>query len=90
MLFVKLDEGQELSDELVTKIARTLRENASPRHVPAKVIAVPDIPYTQNMKKVETSVTNLLHGRPVTNRDALINPECLDFYEQLVPGLREA
>ena len=90
MLFVKLAAGQELTDELVAKIARTLRENASPRHVPARVIAVPDIPYTLNMKKVETSVTNLLHGRAVTNRDALVNPECLDFYEQLVPGLREA
>ena len=90
VLFVKLVEGQELTDELVAKIARTLRENASPRHVPAKVIAVPDIPYTLNMKKVETSVTNLIHGRAVTNRDALVNPECLDFYEQLVPGLREA
>ena len=90
VLFVRLVEGQELTDELVTKIARTLRENASPRHVPAKVVAVPDIPYTLNMKKVETSVTNLIHGRAVTNRDALVNPECLDFYEQLVPGLREA
>lgn len=90
LLFVKLAEGQELTDELVAKIARTLRENASPRHVPAKVIAVPDIPYTLNMKKVETSVTNLLHGRAVTNRDALANPECLDFYEKLAPSLREA
>jgi acetoacetyl-CoA synthetase len=90
ILFVRLAGGQELSEELVAKIARTLRENASPRHVPAKVIAVPDIPYTLNMKKVETSVTNLLHGRAVTNRDALANPESLDFYEQLVPGLTEA
>jgi acetoacetyl-CoA synthetase len=90
ILFVKLAEDQELTDELVAKIARTLRDNASPRHVPARVVAVPDIPYTLNMKKVETSVTNLLHGRAVTNRDALVNPECLDFYEKLVPGLREA
>jgi len=51
---------------------------------------VPDIPYTLNMKKVETSVTNLIHGRSVTNESALVNPECLDFYRQLVPGLREA
>jgi acetoacetyl-CoA synthetase len=90
VLFVKLVDGQELTDELIAKIARTLRENASPRHVPAKVVAVPDIPYTLNMKKVETSVANLLHGRAVTNRDALSNPECLDFYEQLVPVLSEA
>lgn len=90
VLFVKLVDGGELTDDLVKKIARTLRENASPRHVPAKVIAVPDIPYTFNMKKVETAVTNLVHGRPVTNRDALANPDSLDFYERLVPGLKEA
>lgn len=89
LLFVKLVEGGELTDDLIKKIARTLRENASPRHVPARVIAVPDIPYTLNMKKVESAVTNLVHGRPVTNRDALANPDCLDFYERLVPGLRE-
>jgi acetoacetyl-CoA synthetase len=90
ILFVKLAAGQELTDDLVARIARTLRENASPRHVPARVVAVPDIPYTLNMKKVETSVTNLIHGRAVTNRDALINPECLDFYERLAPSLGEA
>jgi acetoacetyl-CoA synthetase len=90
VLFVKLVDGGELTDDLVKKIARTLRENASPRHVPAKVIAVPDIPYTLNMKKVETAVTNLVHGRPVTNRDALANPDSLGFYERLVPGLKEA
>jgi acetoacetyl-CoA synthetase len=88
ILFVKLAEGEELGDDLAKKIARTLRENASPRHVPARVIAVPDIPYTLNMKKVETAVTNLLHGRPVTNRDALANPESLDHFEALIPSLR--
>jgi acetoacetyl-CoA synthetase len=87
ILFVRLAEGVELSDEVVDKINRTLRDNASPRHVPARIIAVPDIPYTLNMKKVETAVTNLLHGRPVTNRDALLNPECLDHYEGLVAAL---
>jgi acetoacetyl-CoA synthetase len=90
ILFVKLAAGQELTDDLAARIARTLRENASPRHVPARVVAVPDIPYTLNMKKVETSVTHLIHGRAVTNRDALINPECLDFYERLAPSLGEA
>ncbi|MHB1344179.1 MAG: acetoacetate--CoA ligase, partial [Thermoleophilia bacterium] len=69
-------------------IVKTLKENASPRHVPAKIIAVPDIPYTLNGKKVETAVTNVVHGRPVTNRDALINPESLDVYEGLVEELR--
>ena len=84
ILFVKLAEGYKLTEELKNKIRKTLREKASPRHIPAKVIEVPDIPYTLNMKKVESAVTNIIHGRPVLNRDALINPECLDYYENLV------
>ncbi|MHB8867372.1 MAG: acetoacetate--CoA ligase [Thermoleophilia bacterium] len=88
LLFVKVAPGEELTGELKAAIVKTLKENASPRHVPAKLIAVPDIPYTLNGKKVETAVTNLVHGRPVTNRDALINPESLAFYEGLVEELR--
>lgn len=88
LLFVKLAPGEELTEELRSAVVKTLKENASPRHVPAKIIAVPDIPYTLNAKKVETAVTNLVHGRPVTNRDALVNPESLDFYEGLVEELR--
>ena len=83
ILFVKLAEGYQLTEELKTKIKKTLRAKASPRHVPAKIIETPDIPYTLNMKKVEGAVTNIIHGRPVLNRDALMNPECLDFYENL-------
>ncbi len=83
ILFVKLAAGSQLTPDLENKIKKTLREKASPRHVPAKIIAVPDIPYTFNMKKVESAVTNILHNRPVTNRDALINPESLDFYERI-------
>jgi len=84
VLFVKLAKGCDLTGDLRRKIKRTLREKASPRHVPAKIIAVPDIPYTLNMKKVESAVTNLIHGKPVLNRDALINPESLDHYEGLL------
>jgi acetoacetyl-CoA synthetase len=83
ILFVKLAEGCHLTEELQNKIKKTLRENASPRHVPAKIIQVPDIPYTLNMKKVESAVTNLIHGKSVLNRDALLNPECLDYYQNL-------
>ncbi len=83
ILFVKLAEGYNLTEDLKNKIKVTLRRNASPRHVPAKIIEVPDIPYTMNMKKVESAVTNLIHGKPVLNRDALINPESLDYYEDL-------
>lgn len=83
ILFIKLAEGYRLTEDLKNKIKKTLREKASPRHVPAKIIAVPDVPYTLNMKKVESAVTNIIHGRPVLNRDALTNPECLDYYENL-------
>lgn len=90
LLFVKLAEGEELTDELKAAVVKQLKEKASPRHVPAKIVAVPDIPYTLNMKKVETAVTNLLHGRPVTNRDALANPESLDYFEGLVAELQRS
>ena len=83
ILFVKLAPDTSLTSELVNKIRQELRTKASPRHVPAKVIAVPDIPYTFSMKKVEIAVSNIINGRPVTNRDALINPESLDYFFQL-------
>ncbi len=83
ILFVKLAEGVALTDELKARIRRELREKASPRHVPARIIQVPDIPYTFSMKKVEIAVSNIINGRPVTNRDALTNPESLDYFEAL-------
>lgn len=83
ILFVKLAEGELLTDDLVKRIKKAIRENASPRHLPAKIIPVADIPYTINMKKVELAVRNVIHGKPVTNRDALANPESLDLYENL-------
>lgn len=88
ILFVKLVPGYSLTDALKEKIKRTLRENASPRHVPAVILETPDIPYTLNMKKVESAVTNIINGRAVTNREALINPSALDFYERIVTQLR--
>lgn len=89
ILFVKLAEGYELTDELKNKIKQALRKEASPRHVPALILEAPDIPYTFNMKKVESAVYNIIHGKPVTNRDALINPECLEFYEKILPELQK-
>jgi len=89
LLFVQLRPGQSLTDELRDKIRKTLREQASPRHIPAVIVAVPDIPYTLNMKKVESAVTNIVNGRPVLNRDALKNPECLDYYEKILPELQK-
>ena len=87
ILFVKLAAGFSLTDELKEKIKRTLRENASPRHVPALILETPDIPYTLNMKKVESAVTNILNGRTVTNKDALVNPQSLGYYEKILPQL---
>ncbi len=88
LLFVKLAPGCELTEEMKTRIKTALRKEASPRHVPDQIIEVPDIPYTFNMKKVESSVANILNGRPITNRDALTNPEALDFYEKFALELR--
>ncbi len=83
ILFVKMAEGFELTEDLKGKIKRTIRENTSPRHVPAKIIAVPDIPYTLNMKKVELAIKKVIQGEEVLNKDALRNPESLDFYAQI-------
>ncbi len=87
ILFVQLVPGFALTNELKDKIRKTLRDNASPRHVPALILETPDIPYTLNMKKVESAVTNIINGRAVSNKDALINPSSLDYYEQILPQL---
>lgn len=87
ILFVKLAPGFALTDELKDKIRKTLRENASPRHVPALILKTPDIPYTLNMKKVESAVTNIINGRAVSNKDALINPGSLEYYEKVLEQL---
>jgi acetoacetyl-CoA synthetase len=83
VLFVKLAERFELTDDLKNKIRNTIRNNASPRHVPAKILSVPDIPYTLNMKKVELAVLKMIENKPVKNRDALVNPEALDHYANI-------
>ncbi|MFQ6064651.1 MAG: acetoacetate--CoA ligase, partial [Candidatus Bathyarchaeia archaeon] len=89
ILFVKLAPGHSLTEDLKNKIRKTLRDKASPRHVPALIIQAPDIPYTFNMKKVEIAVTNIIAGKPVLNRDALINPESLDYFEKILPELQK-
>ena len=83
ILFVKPAEGLELTDELKNKIKQTIRTNASPRHVPAKIISVPAVPYTLNMKKVELAVKKVIQGQEVLNKDALSNPEALDCYANI-------
>ncbi|MBN1847998.1 MAG: acetoacetate--CoA ligase [Deltaproteobacteria bacterium] len=83
ILFVKMRPGQDLGDDLIKRIKKLLREEASPRHVPTKVLAVPDIPYTLNMKKVELAVKKVIQGQAVLNKDALKNPESLDFFADI-------
>ncbi len=80
ILFVRLREGVTLSEELIERIRRTIREHTSPRHVPAKVLEVTDIPRTRSGKIVELAVRNVIHGRPVKNTDALANPDALDQF----------
>jgi acetoacetyl-CoA synthetase len=88
ILFVQLLDGKNLDDDLKTEIKTQLRKFASPRHVPAMIIKTSDIPYTFSGKKVEIAVTNIIHGRSVTNKDALRNPESLDFYEKIISKLK--
>lgn len=84
ILFVKLAEGFQLTEALVQKIKSVIRENTTPRHVPAKIIAVKDIPYTFSGKKVELAVQNVIHNEPVSNIDALVNPAALDYFKNLI------
>ncbi|MDP3478746.1 MAG: acetoacetate--CoA ligase [Desulfoprunum sp.] len=83
ILFVKMKAGYELTEAIKDKIKMSIRTNASPRHVPAKIIGIPDIPYTLNMKKVELAVKKTIHGREVKNKDALKNPESLDLFANI-------
>jgi len=80
VLFVRLRDGLELDEDLRDRIRRTIRQNTTPRHVPAKIVQVTDIPRTISGKIVELAVRNVIHGRPVANVDALANPESLELY----------
>ncbi|MEM1654707.1 MAG: acetoacetate--CoA ligase, partial [Thermoplasmata archaeon] len=82
ILFVKMKEGEKLNDELRNKIRELLRKNCSPRHVPDKIIEVKDIPYTFNQKKVEIAVSNIVNGKPIINKDTIVNPESLQYIEE--------
>ncbi|HYS57805.1 MAG TPA: acetoacetate--CoA ligase, partial [Burkholderiales bacterium] len=80
VLFVKLREGLALDDALVTRIKNQIRANTTPRHVPAKIVQVPDIPRTKSNKIVELAVRDVVHGQPVKNIEALANPEALAHF----------
>jgi acetoacetyl-CoA synthetase len=88
VLFVKLRDGLELDEALVKRIKTRIREGASPRHVPAKVLRVTDIPRTKSGKIVELAVRDVVHGREVKNKEALANPEALEQYRDR-PELRD-
>ena len=83
ILFVVLREGITLDDELRARIRQSIRENTTPRHVPAVIVQVSDIPRTISGKIVELAVRNVVHNRPVKNTDALANPEALELYRDL-------
>jgi acetoacetyl-CoA synthetase len=87
ILFLKIASGKKFSDKLVKEIKQSLKTRASPRHVPNLILETPDIPYTFSMKKVESAVTNILNGRPVTNKDALTNPQSLEFFVRIAKKL---
>jgi acetoacetyl-CoA synthetase len=76
-----------LDDALKTAIRKRIREGASPRHVPAKIIAVADIPRTKSGKITELAVRDVVHGREVKNKDALANPEALELFRD-IPELK--
>jgi len=83
ILFVKTAPNVELTEDLKTKLKESIRENCSPRHVPNLILPVNDIPVTLNGKKVEIAVRNVIENKPVTNREALLNPEALDQFLNL-------
>jgi acetoacetyl-CoA synthetase len=80
VLFVKLREGLALDDGLINKIKKKVRENTTPRHVPAKILQVADIPRTKSGKIVELAVRDVVHGRQPKNLEALANPEALQNF----------
>ena len=88
ILFVVLRDGLVLDATLEQQIRAVIRTNATPRHVPAKIIQVADIPRTISGKIVELAVRNIIHGQPVTNTDALANPEALTYFHD-IPALSQ-
>ncbi len=83
VLFVRLRDGLSLDEALAERIKKTIRDNTTPRHVPARIVQVADIPRTKSGKIVELAVRNVVHGRQIKNKEALANPEALDLYRDL-------
>jgi acetoacetyl-CoA synthetase len=87
VLFVVMRDGALLDDEMRHRIRAVIRENATPRHVPAKILAVPDIPRTKSGKIVELAVRSVVHGEAVKNTEALANPDALQYFAD-IPALQ--
>jgi acetoacetyl-CoA synthetase len=83
VLFIRLRDGMTLDDALREEIRQMIRANTTPRHVPARIVQIADIPRTLSGKIVELAVRNVVHGRPVKNTDALANPQALELYRNL-------
>ncbi len=82
LLFVVLREGLTLEEDLIERIKKQVRKGASPRHVPARIIQVPEIPKTRSGKITELAIRDVIHGREVKNVEALANPEALEYFRQ--------
>ena len=83
ILFIILNDGAVLDDDLQSTVKKAIKDKCSPRHVPALIIETKAIPYTLSGKKVELAIKKLIHGEAVKNKDALSNPESLVFYQEL-------
>ena len=83
ILFVVVKDGEKFDDGVAKEIKKALRDQASPRHVPDKIVIAPELPRTKSNKLVELAVTDVINGREVRNRDALANPDALDWFKNL-------
>ena len=83
VLFIKLKEGLHINENLTLRIKNSLKVNVSPRHVPSKILSVPDIPRTRSGKISELAVKDLIHGKKIKNKEALSNPETLSFFKNI-------
>ena len=88
VLFVRMAPGHELDDDVRDRIRQRLRADCSPRHVPAVIVAVDDIPRTRSGKLTELAVADVVNGREVRNREALANPEALEQFRERAELLR--
>ena len=83
LLFVMMQPGCSLNDEIIQRIKKEIRTNATPRHVPAKILEVDDVPRTMSGKLVELAVRDIIHNRVVKNKEAIANPEALELFRNL-------